>query len=179
MADRVVVLCAGKVEQAGTPQEVFEHPANAFVMDFLGHVNVFHGRVQNGVAHLGDMGDVELACPDYPHAESWATSVYVRPHELDIDPTSQGPSSLKGRIVHIYPGGLHGQGPHQGREHRHEYPGGRDARPLRRAEDPGRRGRIRVAKARARVLAGLRDLTTFWCGPSQENVDRGFRWLSN
>src|ERR1700722_9889069 len=61
VADRVVVLCAGKVEQVGTPQEVFEQPANAFVMDFLGHVNVFRGRVQNGVAHLGDMGDVTMA----------------------------------------------------------------------------------------------------------------------
>jgi sulfate transport system ATP-binding protein len=105
VADRVVVLCAGKVEQAGTPQQVFEHPANAFVMDFLGHVNVFHGRVQNGVAHLGELGDVELACPEYPHPESWATSVYVRPHELDIDLSSQGPSSLKARVIHIYPAG--------------------------------------------------------------------------
>ncbi len=46
--------------------EVFEHPANAFVMDFLGNVNVFHGRVQNGRAHLGAM---EVDYPDYPHQE--------------------------------------------------------------------------------------------------------------
>ena len=105
VADRVVVLCAGKVEQAGTPQEVFEQPANAFVMDFLGHVNVFHGRVQSGVVHLGDMGNVKLAYPDYPHAHSSPTSVYVRPHELDIELSDPGPSGLKGRIVHVIPAG--------------------------------------------------------------------------
>jgi sulfate/thiosulfate transport system ATP-binding protein len=54
---------------------------------------------------MGDMGDVKVDCPDYPHAESWATPVYVRPHELDIDFVSQGPSSLRGRVLHIYPAG--------------------------------------------------------------------------
>src|SRR5439155_2909559 len=55
VADKVVVMRAGGVEQAGTPEEVFEHPANAFVMDFLGNVNVFHGRVQNGRAVAGSL----------------------------------------------------------------------------------------------------------------------------
>ena len=53
VADQVVVMNQGRIEQVGTPEEVFEHPANAFVMDFLGNVNVFHGRVQNGRARLG------------------------------------------------------------------------------------------------------------------------------
>ena len=44
VADTVVVMNHGKIEQVGTPAEVFEKPANAFVMDFLGNVNVFHGR---------------------------------------------------------------------------------------------------------------------------------------
>jgi len=45
VADRVVVMNRGRIEQAGTPEEIFEHPANPFVMDFLGNVNVFHGHV--------------------------------------------------------------------------------------------------------------------------------------
>src|SRR5262249_49593230 len=45
VADRVVVMNHGRIEQSGTPAEIFDHPANAFVMDFLGNVNVFHGRV--------------------------------------------------------------------------------------------------------------------------------------
>jgi sulfate transport system ATP-binding protein len=54
LADRVVVMNQGRVEQVGTPDEVFNAPASAFVMDFLGRVNVFHGRV------------------------------YVRPHDLEL-----------------------------------------------------------------------------------------------
>ena len=88
----------GRVEQAGTPEEVFEHPANAFVMDFLGNVNVFHGRVEGGRALLGDM---EVAYPEYPHRESREVKAYVRPHELEIDRLPRGRSSLKAEIVRI------------------------------------------------------------------------------
>src|SRR5262245_13798738 len=97
VADRVVVMHQGRVEQAGTPQEVFEHPANAFVMDFLGNVNVFHGRVENGRAVLGG---AELPYPEYPHSEARDAAVYVRPHELEIDRISQEPSSLPAKVLH-------------------------------------------------------------------------------
>ncbi|UCE61986.1 MAG: sulfate ABC transporter ATP-binding protein, partial [Phycisphaerales bacterium] len=40
VADRVVITNAGRIEQVGTPEEVFHHPANEFVMNFVGHVNV-------------------------------------------------------------------------------------------------------------------------------------------
>ena len=102
VADQVVVMSAGRVEQTGTPQEVFEHPANAFVMDFLGNVNVFHGRVQNGRALLSGM---EIDFPEYPHAESLQATMYVRPHELDIDRDSRGSSSLRAKVLHINPAG--------------------------------------------------------------------------
>src|SRR6266849_7814369 len=55
VADRVVVMNRGRIEQEGTPQQVFDHPANPFVMDFLGNVNVFHGRAQDGKVLLGGM----------------------------------------------------------------------------------------------------------------------------
>src|SRR5436309_10993939 len=97
VADQVVVMHQGRVEQAGTPQEVFEHPANAFVMDFLGNVNVFHARVENGRATVGG---ASMPYPDYPHAEVREANVYVRPHELEIDRVCQGPSCLHARIVH-------------------------------------------------------------------------------
>jgi sulfate transport system ATP-binding protein len=102
VADKVVVMNRGRIEQTGTPHEVFEHPANAFVMDFLGNVNVFHGRVENGRAVLGKM---ELAWPDYPHNESSPAAVYVRPHELDIDLAPDGVASIQARVMHINPAG--------------------------------------------------------------------------
>src|SRR5262249_24443527 len=53
VSDRVVVMNKGRIEQTGTPQQVFDHPANPFVMDFLGNVNVFHGRMASELARLG------------------------------------------------------------------------------------------------------------------------------
>lgn len=53
VADRVVVLNKGRIEQYGTPLEVFEHPKNEFVMDFLGNVNKLPVRVEGGRAALG------------------------------------------------------------------------------------------------------------------------------
>jgi sulfate transport system ATP-binding protein len=102
VADQVVVMRSGRVEQTGSPEEVFEHPANAFVMDFLGNVNVFHGRVQSGRALLGS---VEVDCPEYVHDESRLALVYVRPHELDIDRVRDGVPSLRAKVLHIRPAG--------------------------------------------------------------------------
>ena len=62
VSDRVVVMNRGKVEQIGTPQEVFEHPATPFVMGFLGSVNMFHGRVEAGRAHPGSFS---VAYPEH------------------------------------------------------------------------------------------------------------------
>jgi sulfate transport system ATP-binding protein len=102
VADQVVVMGAGKVEQVGTPQEVFEHPANAFVMDFLGNVNVFHGRVHRGRAVLGDW---EVSCPEHAAAESSPAELYVRPHELELSPHANGSGGLRARVMHVNPAG--------------------------------------------------------------------------
>jgi sulfate transport system ATP-binding protein len=102
VADHVVVMNHGKVEQVGTPAEVFEQPANAFVMDFLGNVNVFHGRVERGRAVVPGM---ELAYPDYPHAEAREVDVYVRPHDLEIEHKKNGASGLEAKVLHVNPTG--------------------------------------------------------------------------
>jgi sulfate transport system ATP-binding protein len=51
LADRVVVMNEGRIEQVGTPDEVVDHPATPFVMTFVGEVNVFRGRVPDGPAY--------------------------------------------------------------------------------------------------------------------------------
>lgn len=98
VADQVVVMSHGRIEQVGTPQEVFEHPANAFVMDFLGNVNVFHGRVEGGRALLGEL---DMEYPAYPHDESRQVRAYVRPHELEIDRVHSDANSLAAEVVRI------------------------------------------------------------------------------
>ncbi|MBU1441679.1 MAG: sulfate ABC transporter ATP-binding protein [Gammaproteobacteria bacterium] len=83
VADRVVVMNGGGIEQVGTPQDVWDHPASPFVYGFLGDVNLFHGR-----AHDGDVlvDGLRLASPgDDPLADGRATA-YVRPHDLDVQP---------------------------------------------------------------------------------------------
>jgi sulfate transport system ATP-binding protein len=101
VADRVVVMNEGKIEQVGTPAEVFEHPSNAFVMDFLGNVNVFHGRVQGGKAVLSGL---EVAS-EHPLPEDGDAEVYVRPHELEIHLKRNGASSIEATVLHVNPTG--------------------------------------------------------------------------
>ena len=100
MADRVVVMNAGRIEQEGTPSEVFEHPANPFVMDFLGNVNVFHGRVSDGRA---DLGSFNVEYPEYRDQEARAATAFVRSHELEIQRERNGRPALKANIVHVNP----------------------------------------------------------------------------
>ncbi len=100
VADLVVIMNHGRIEQAGSPEEIFEHPANPFVMDFLGNVNVFHGSVQNGRALLGNL---EVAYPDYPYEESRAATAFIRSHELEILRTKNGRPSLEAKVTHINP----------------------------------------------------------------------------
>jgi len=100
VADQVVVMNRGQIEQTGTPEEIFDHPASAFVMDFLGNVNVFQGVVQGGRARLGEL---EVAYPEYPHGESRAATAFIRAHELEIVRKRNGRPSLEVKVTHINP----------------------------------------------------------------------------
>jgi sulfate transport system ATP-binding protein len=81
LANRVVVMNEGRIEQDASPEEVVDKPATPFVVNFLGQVNIFHGRVQGGTALLGPLA---VPYPEHPHAEPRTAAGYSRPHELDI-----------------------------------------------------------------------------------------------
>jgi len=100
LADEVVVMNHGAVEQRGSPAEVFDRPATPFVMDFLGAVNVFHGRVENGRAYWHG---IPIDYPDYPHSQAREARVYLRPHELEISTPHLGPSarSLPASVLRV------------------------------------------------------------------------------
>ncbi len=70
VADRVAVMNQGRIEQIGTPDEVYNSPASSFVYNFLGNVNLFHGRVDDGTAYINDVETGHVA--------------FVRPHALEI-----------------------------------------------------------------------------------------------
>jgi sulfate transport system ATP-binding protein len=102
VSDRVVVMNQGKVEQVGTPQEVFDRPATPFVMNFLGHVNIFHGRVESGKAHLGPLA---LDYPEHPGQQSLPAAGYARPHELEVGRAAETDGGLWATVRHVHAAG--------------------------------------------------------------------------
>ncbi|MEH7110528.1 sulfate/molybdate ABC transporter ATP-binding protein [Bacillus sp. JJ1764] len=99
VADRIVVMNEGKIEQIGTPEEVYEHPISPFVYHFLGNVNLFKGRLHNG--KLND-GSFEIAAPN-EYAEKMNTEAvgYVRPHDIGIN-REESRDSVRAKITHIH-----------------------------------------------------------------------------
>ena len=71
VADRIVVMNEGRIEQVGSPDEVYDRPATPFVLQFLGDVNLFHGRLGHAPGgNIKGNGSDEIS--------------YVRPHELEV-----------------------------------------------------------------------------------------------
>ena len=101
LADRVAVMNKGRIEQIGTPDEVFHKPKTPFVMNFLGQVNQFHGRMERGRVWIGNYQGVapNKDCLnagensiDSVEQDRSNVSVYIRPHDFDI---SKAPQSGK------------------------------------------------------------------------------------
>jgi len=103
VADRVVLMNAGKVEQIGSPQQVWDHPASPFVYGFLGDVNLFHGRAHEGEVHLEGM---KLGSPEHSDAQNAKAFAYVRPHDFEVErysPGAQGIVATLDRAIVIGP----------------------------------------------------------------------------
>ena len=103
LADRIAVMKDGKLVQVGTPEDVYENPANQFVYEFLGSVNLFHGRVTGGRLQVGD---AEFATGDAGGAREGATAVaYVRPHDVEVTREGDGDAadgeSIPARVDHV------------------------------------------------------------------------------
>jgi sulfate transport system ATP-binding protein len=81
VADRIVVFNHGKIEQIGVPDEVYNHPVTPFVYQFLGEFNQFHGRVDGGLATVGDW---TVPVPAGAKLGDDAALIYVRPHDVEI-----------------------------------------------------------------------------------------------
>ncbi|HTG74842.1 MAG TPA: sulfate ABC transporter ATP-binding protein [Terriglobia bacterium] len=98
VADRVAIMDKGKIEQVGTPEEVWENPANPFVYSFLGNVNLFHGRVQSGKARIGG---IEIDAPDHADASDSPAIVYARPHEMEISRESFETDAIRVEVARV------------------------------------------------------------------------------
>ena len=98
VADRVVVMNEGEVVQAGTPNEVYHQPATPFVYNFLGNVNLFHGRIEDDKAYISGAPGEDSNQPSLFPQE---TVFYVRPHLMDIDHNPNGKNHVRATIRHI------------------------------------------------------------------------------
>lgn len=87
VADRIVVISKGKIEQIGTPQEVFHNPINEFVINFLGSVNLFHGREEDGRLSLEEVEN--------------GSKFHIRPHELEIVSVNDSEAILQAKVKYI------------------------------------------------------------------------------
>ena len=98
VADQVVLMNKGRVEQLGTPESVYNQPASPFVYGFLGNVNLFHGRVHEGVLASGDALFDAPSLNGVTNAEGVG---YVRPHDLDVERYVPGQPGQEGIAVKL------------------------------------------------------------------------------
>jgi sulfate transport system ATP-binding protein len=89
VADRVAILRDGKIEQIGTPEEIYDNPASPFVYDFLGNVNLFSGRVQDGSMMIGE---TEFTLKEKTGEKDTNAVAFVRPHDIRLTRTATSPA---------------------------------------------------------------------------------------
>jgi len=99
VADRVIVMNQGRVEQAGPPDAVYNHPASPFVYGFLGSVNVFHGRLHEGAL---DAGGFALEAPEHAQAANARGVGFVRPHDIEIGRQGNGTAGILARLRRVH-----------------------------------------------------------------------------
>jgi len=99
VADQVVVMNKGHVEQTGAPAEVYNHPASPFVYGFLGNVNLFRGRIHHGVL---EAGSASFRVPDHAQVDDAQGIGYVRPHDLEVRRYQPGGDGIAARLRHAH-----------------------------------------------------------------------------
>jgi sulfate transport system ATP-binding protein len=99
VADRIVVMNHGRVEQQGTPEEVYAHPLTPFVYDFLGSVNLFHGELEATGVRIGGR---LLPAVDVDIPIGSAVVACARPHEIDLAPVAEDAPGVPARVTRVF-----------------------------------------------------------------------------
>ncbi len=97
VADRVVVFNQGKIQQVGTPKDVYDRPATPFVYGFLGHANRFDSEISDGYANIGTTRLALAKADGRPQANGVA---YVRPHDIEVSMGAK-PNATKATVEHV------------------------------------------------------------------------------
>lgn len=96
VADQVVVMNKGRIEQIGSPNELFSNPKTEFVMHFLGEVNIFHGRFERDKAVFGAKG------AERDEAEA---KMLVRPHDFAIRRARPSEGGIAAEVIRVLTAG--------------------------------------------------------------------------
>jgi sulfate transport system ATP-binding protein len=102
LADRVVVMDQGRIEQIGTPDDVFHSPQTEFVTTFLGQVNLFRGRVEGGKIHFAN---VAMESPEHAAMPAQPVRVFIRPHDLEVSTDRNGSPSFRAIVCRVHSAG--------------------------------------------------------------------------
>jgi sulfate transport system ATP-binding protein len=101
LADRVVVMNLGAIEQVGTPQKIYEEPSSPYVFDFIGNTNRFECEVVDGHVRIDGW---EAPVAEHEGVNSAPALAYVRPHDLFLRRQGQGPG-VAARVRHVFAAG--------------------------------------------------------------------------
>ncbi len=102
VANRVVVMNNARIEQIGTPREIYDHPATPFVNEFLGKVNSLSAQVDQGRVRVGT---IDLLAPLDLHDQRSSAVAYVRPHNIHLTRLKNGVPSIEVKVRHIHAAG--------------------------------------------------------------------------
>ena len=97
MSDTVVVMDKGRIQQIGTPEDIYNEPKNAFVADFIGESNILNGTMVRD--NVVKMYGKEFPCVDGGFEENEPVDVVIRPEDIDIVPVEQG--QLVGTVTNV------------------------------------------------------------------------------
>jgi len=98
VSDRIVVMNKGRIEQIGAPEAIYNDPASPFVYDFIGQVNLFHSRVEQGWAHIGEY---KLPAPEHNGVSGAEAIAYVRPHDIELRTQPDGDDFIPAIVENI------------------------------------------------------------------------------
>ncbi len=104
VADKIVLMNKGRIEQIGGPREIYNEPATSFACSFIGNVNEFRGRIEGNYLRIGD--DLLPHEPsDLDLADGQAVVAYARPHDTEIHQLSAGRSGVTAKVNRILESG--------------------------------------------------------------------------
>lgn len=102
VADRIVLMNQGRVEQSGSPRQIYEEPATAFAYSFIGNVNTFRGKIEGNFIRVGS--DL-LPHPRSGFQEGEPVIAYARPHDVEIFSDQHGEPGIAARVNRVLTNG--------------------------------------------------------------------------